>query len=74
VEQTLTENKFAKILIGRQQNRMGLTALDKNGFIVCSGIDFSYRLNAVTVSAKAFDNLLVYIFVCDDIQLTFSKG
>lgn len=74
VEQTLTENKFTKILVGRQQNSVGLTAFDKNGFIVCSGIDFCYRLNAVTVSAKAVDDLLVHIFVCDDVQLTFSKG
>ena len=74
VDQTLAENKFAKIFIRCQQNGNGLTAPEKNGLIVDPRLEFSYRLNAVAVGTKALDDLLIHIFVCDDIQLTFSKG
>ena len=63
VDQALAENKLAKILIRCQQNRIGVTALGKDGLIIDSGFEFSYRLNVVAVGTKALDDLLIYIFV-----------
>jgi predicted sugar kinase len=74
VDQSLTENEFTKVLIRCQQDGIGLTALAKHGFIVGSGLEFSYGLNIVAVSTKSFNDLHIYVFVSDDIQLTFSKG
>ena len=72
--QALTENKLAKVLVRREQNCVSLAALKRDGLVVDSRIELSYRLNTVPISAKTIDNLSIYALVCDDIQLTCSKG
>lgn len=74
VGQALTENKFAKILVCCQQDCISLTTLTEHYFIVDSRIEFSYKLDAVSIGAEAFDDLSIYAFFRDDIQLAFSKG
>ena len=74
VKQALAENKVTKILIGGQQNGIVDATLEKHRFIVDSGIEFSDGIHHMPIGAKAFDDLCVYIFVRDDIQLTFSNG
>src|ERR1035438_2662437 len=75
VNEVLSEDQLAKILICRHQDRVCAPAVIENGLIVDSRVEFSDKQDIMTVTAEPFDNVPVDALIRDDFQpVTVSTG